>query len=69
MSEPLRSDPEEIRRALAALVEPESVVELRALRVPNGRWSNVVSGYFDDLNALACEAARLSDTRERGAST
>lgn len=46
----------EIRAALAVLVEPGSVVELRALHTRQ----NTTSGYFNDLDAAAEAAARLS---------
>jgi hypothetical protein len=39
-----KSDEEEIERAIKTLFDPDTVVELRALKVPKGR---VVSGYFD----------------------
>lgn len=51
----MRADDDEIRRALALLVEPGAVVELR---VPTTR--GVASGYFDSLDALARTAARWS---------
>jgi hypothetical protein len=41
-------------RALAALFEPDAVVELRGF---SGK--NTVSGYFDDHEALAGEAKNL----------
>ncbi len=49
------SDIDEIRRALGVLFEPGQVVELRALR---GR--DVTTGYFDDFEMLALQAAKLS---------
>jgi AAA domain len=56
-----RADLAEIRRSLEALVEPGSVVELRALNVAqNGGRRFTVSGYFDDLEKMATEAAKLS---------
>ena len=57
----LRADPAKIGGALKVLIEPGSVVELRALGVPSGRYANTISGYFDNLDAMALEAARLSD--------
>lgn len=60
MSAPVRSagaNIGDIRRALALLVEPGAVVELR---VPNAGRAGAASGYFDDLDALAAAAARWS---------
>lgn len=48
---------EEIRRALAALFDPGQVVELRVLNV-GGKDKNTASGYFDDHDVLADQAAR-----------
>src|SRR6266487_5312052 len=47
---------EQITAGLAVLVEPGSTVELRVPMRP-GR---TISGYFDDLDAMAQAAARLS---------
>jgi RNase P/RNase MRP subunit POP5 len=62
----MKADAQEIRRTLQVMIEPGSVVELRALGVPNGKWTNTVSGYFDDLDTMAEEAARLSDAGAKG---
>jgi hypothetical protein len=51
------ADPAEIRRALALLVEPGAVVELR---IPDAGRDGVVSGYFDDLDALIRAAVAWS---------
>lgn len=51
------TDLDEIRRSLPLLVEEGSVVELRVMNA----HGDVSSGYFDDLEALAQEAASLSD--------
>lgn len=48
---------EQIRAGLQMLVEPGSVVELR---VPKAGRSRTIAGYFDDLDAMAAAAARLS---------
>lgn len=56
-----RADLAEIRRALALLVEPDAVVELR---VPNAGRAGAASGYFDDFDALAAAAARWSGRAE-----
>jgi hypothetical protein len=48
----------EVRRASSVLFEPGSVVELRAFKGPR-----TVSGYFDDHEALAEEAAKLDSRR------
>jgi hypothetical protein len=53
-----RADRDEIRRALALLYEPGHVVELRA---PESA-QRTISGYFDDFDALAAAAVRLSGT-------
>lgn len=52
------SGAEEIRGSLDVLFEPGQVVELRAL---HGKKTE--SGYFDDHDALAEEAARLDERR------
>jgi hypothetical protein len=52
------ADREEIRRALALLFQPGDVVELRA---PGSR-QGTLSGYFDDMEALASAAVRWSGT-------
>jgi hypothetical protein len=49
-----------IRDALGLLVQPASVVELRALGTRRG----TVSGYFDNLDAMAEEAERWSGHAE-----
>jgi hypothetical protein len=51
------ADLAEIRRALGVLLEPGATAELRVLHA--GR-DGTVSGYFDDPDALAREAARWS---------
>lgn len=51
-----------IRRALALLVEPGQLVELRALKVrtqPADPYPRTVSGYFTDHEQLAVTAARI----------
>lgn len=57
-------DVAEIARALAVLHSPGQVVELRALNASTADWRNphTVSGYFDQPDALAREAARLTQT-------
>jgi hypothetical protein len=49
---------DEIGRALALLFQPGDVVELRA----PGSAKGTISGYFDDFDALASVAVRLSGT-------
>src|SRR5262245_41156784 len=49
-------NPDAIAEALALLLEPGSVAELRVLNTNRG----TVSGYFDDANALARAAAQWS---------
>ncbi len=52
----------EVKRALRVLKAPGDVVELRALGVSERsyRAPHTVSGYFDDFDKLAAEAARLT---------
>lgn len=50
----------EIRAALAVLAEPGQVVELRAPGI-KGKGKRTDSGYFDNLDTLAIEAARLDN--------
>lgn len=57
----VRADLDEIRCALALLVEPGSVVELR---VPKAGHAGVVSGYSDALGPLVDAAARWSGRAE-----
>jgi hypothetical protein len=52
------ADRDEIMRTLALLYQPGDVIELRA---PQSR-QRVISGYFDDWDALAAAAVRLSGT-------
>lgn len=51
----------QIRRALALLFEPGDVIELRA---PNAGRAGVVSGYYDDPDALARDGVRLAVRRD-----
>jgi hypothetical protein len=55
-------DRDEIIRALQLLHEPGDVIELRALGVstPEYRRPHRVSGYFNDIEALATSAVKLS---------
>jgi hypothetical protein len=63
----LCADVAAIRRTLSILLGPGNVGELRALNVPNGRgYLETHAGYFNDLNAMAKEAARLSDIGAEG---
>jgi AAA domain-containing protein len=58
-------DRAEIRRALAQLVDPGDVVELRALDVSTSRYARLytVSGYFTDLGKLEEAAARVQHAK------
>jgi hypothetical protein len=53
----LKSQLLEIRRALELLCEPGEVYELRML----GTGKGTISGYFDNLDKLALDAARFCD--------
>jgi AAA domain-containing protein len=57
----LTASPADIRRALALLCVPREVYELRAL----GTGKGTISGYYDDLGALARDAALCSQKFER----
>ena len=46
---------EAIREALSVLAEPGDVIEIR---IPDTERDGVVSGYFNDFEAAAKEAAR-----------
>jgi hypothetical protein len=60
MSNPPQPDRAEIVRAVRRIAAPGQVVELRALNVaPTGRRPYTLSGYFDDPERLAIEAARI----------
>jgi hypothetical protein len=54
---PIVADPLEIRRALAMMLEPGQVAELRILHAGRDR---TVAGYFDDVDRLAQAAAEWS---------
>jgi hypothetical protein len=58
----LKADPAEIRRTLEMFFESGQVTELRALDVSTSRIRrpHTVSGYFDELDALATEAAKVA---------
>jgi hypothetical protein len=49
-------DRDEIKRSVARICEPELVYEIRA----PGTTKGTVSGYFDDLDALASAAANAN---------
>ncbi len=54
----------EIRRSLELLHEPGDVFEVRALKVPSGRWENTVSGYFNNFDAAAEAVWTLDNCRK-----
>jgi hypothetical protein len=56
-----QADTGEIMRALDLLHAPGSVVELRCPK-PKGKYQSTISGYYDDLAALASKATALSGT-------
>src|SRR5437660_1625870 len=43
----------EIRKGVNLLYEPGDLVELRALRDPNDKWSTNIAGFFNNLDTLA----------------
>jgi hypothetical protein len=54
-------DADEVRRALAVLIEPRAVFEIRALNVPRrGSGKGIISGYFDDIEACIAQLSRLT---------
>ncbi len=55
-----------ITDALCSILEPGQVTELRALGVPDRYRRVTFSGYFDDIEALAREAAALDQRGARG---
>jgi hypothetical protein len=61
MSNPPQPDRDEILRAVRRIAAPDQVVELRALNVllPGRSRPVTLSGYFDDLERLVAEAARI----------
>ena len=59
----MNADRAMIDQTLDVMLEPEHVVELRALKV-GGRNNRTVAGYFDDRAELARAAARLSGQAE-----
>ena len=52
--------------ALRSILEPGQVTELRALGVPDRYRRATFSGYFNDVEALAHEAATLDQRGARG---
>jgi hypothetical protein len=65
---PVAPDEAEILRALRVFVVPGDVAELRALGVtsPDYRRPHIVSGYYDDLEVMARDAAAVAP-RAKGA--
>ena len=55
-----------IRAAMQRIFAPEQVVELRALYVPTSGGPRTFSGFFNDLDAFAEAAAKLSDMGAQG---
>src|SRR5437016_4191142 len=53
----VQPDAEAIHQTLAVLAEPAGVVELR---IPHAGRDGTVSGYYDDLDKLAADVARLN---------
>lgn len=62
----LTAFPEEIRNHVGRIVSAEQLVELRALHVPTDGGPRTFSGFFNDVEALAEAAARLSGMGARG---
>jgi P4 family phage/plasmid primase-like protien len=63
---PATADSAAILGALQAVLETGQVTELRALNVPDGRFTKTYSGYFDDHAKLADDAAKLSNRGAEG---
>lgn len=59
---PVRPDPPHILHTLRLFAEPAQVVELRALGVSTREYRrpHTVSGYYDDLEALARDAIKVA---------
>ena len=57
-----QADIDEIRRAISVICQPEQVVELRAISVstPKKTYPHTVSGYYNDMEALARDAAKVA---------
>ena len=54
-------DADSVRSALAVLIEPGEVFEIRVLGAPKrGSGKGIISGYFDDIEACIAQLARLS---------
>lgn len=53
-----------IERTLRSLVQPDSIVEIRALGIPGRGKPYNAAGYFDDLRTAAEEAARVDSERK-----
>lgn len=53
----------EIQQSLTALHRPGDVFEIRALNVKSGKWTNTISGYFNDIERAAAEIRKLDTTR------
>lgn len=66
MAGPPRPDPTEIGRFLQLLAEPGQIIELRLLKVRRGTsgFSHTLSGYFNNRETLAREAAKHSSLAE-----
>lgn len=56
----MTANKEEIRRALTALIEPDSVVEIRIMGVRDGNYEANYSGYFNDIEKMVDCAAKYS---------
>jgi hypothetical protein len=57
-------DPEEVKRALAAMIEPGSIFEIRVpkaqMQGKKGPWKTNASGYFDDIDKCVAELNKLN---------
>ncbi len=64
MSAPL-FDADQVRKAIAVLVEAGNVFEIRALNATIGtqRWKGTVSGYFDNADAAVTSLATISTAK------
>ena len=58
-------NPDLVRKAIAVLVEPGNVFEIRALdaKLVNQRWKSTASGYFDSADAVVTALPTISTAK------